>query len=409
MRARTRNTTCSTAAAPSEEVFVRRAAIASYIMSLLALACVEQTGLADRATTVVDRGLVVVRSVAVTPTGDVHVSYLIVTDGNPSHTQIRYATCNRTCGLFGRWERGVLDVGRLAAGPDGAVHAARAGAAGGFVYSRCLSRCTVHSSWDSVVVDGGVDTGSIAGFTADAAGRLHVLYRSGTSTKYATCASRCTSLPGWTEGVAPDSMRPAVAGALVAGAQGDLHIAYLNPDSATLADTIAAEFPMEIMYGACLGGCTAASNWQLVSLGKASVPLGDAVRQTPALAIDGSGRLHLAFASGSLFQPRISYATCAASCGSNAAWVVVVADSGSHFGNVALAASPAGPIAMSYASGVGAILRYATCNGACSDTSHWAREPLPGSFVLDVHLGFDRSGDPHIVFDDFNGNLRYSH
>jgi len=90
-------------------------------------------------------------------------------------------------------------------------------------------------------------------------------------------------------------------------------------------------------------------------------------------------------------------------------WTVVVADSANRAGNVALAASPGGPIAMTYATGFFGRLRYATCSGACSDTSHWARAVLPFAFAFDIRLGFDRSGDPHIVFDDFNGNLRYSH
>jgi len=379
------------------------------VVVLLLPACVDQTGLSEHPSTVIDRGLVIVQSMAVTPVGEVHVSYFIITDGNANHGQFRYAMCDRACTFLGSWQRGVLDMGELAAGPDGAVHAARTLATGGFVYARCVADCTTRASWDTAVVDAGADTGTIVGLTADRVGRLHVLYTIGATMKYATCTSGCTAPPSWTVGLGPDSTRAAGVGALVAGAAGDLHVAYLDPDSATLADTIAGTFPMEMMYGACSSACTSASSWHLVSLGTAGVPLGGASRRTPALAVDRGGRLHLAYLSGTLFQPRVSYATCAANCGAATAWTTVVADSVNLFGNVALAASPVGPIAMSYPSGIAGRLRYATCVGACSDTSHWTRETLPGAFADAVRLGFDRSGAPRIMFTNVNGELRYVH
>jgi len=237
-----------------------------------------------------------------------------------SASALRIATCDTGCTRAVNWQAasifsgGIISndgLGRstpLAADAGGGLHLVFGnGANQNLEYAECATACLTEGNWQTVTVDTAAATWFAKQVAVDAGGRVHAVYqRADSLLTYATCASACTTAASWhTATIDPTKYAFGYGGgyngvSIAFGTGGTVHVAYVARDS--------------VKYARCDSLCGTGGVWSVSSLGRQSA---DA-----ALAIDGSGILHLATNWGS-----VAVATCANACATPANWLTVKADS----------------------------------------------------------------------------------
>ena len=165
----------------------------------------------------------------------------------------------------------------------------------------------------------------------DAAGTMHLLYSYSTSTtpssgceltgpfplaaRYAECSADCNSPAGWR--FATLDMPAAMVSPLVLDSQGRPRFLFTQapPGPTTSA-------PGNLIYAACDAGCTTASNWAFVTVGK-GLPCNSSSGNIPLgmpIAVDDVDRLWVAFASD---DEELTVASCAGGCSDASNWTPV--------------------------------------------------------------------------------------
>jgi hypothetical protein len=342
------------------------------------------------------------RSAAVAPSGAVHVSYVKYV-GTGLQIEPRYAACASACTTL------AFDTPVLAVGADGTVHGARGGVIMGLRYLRCALSCTVATNWTTTVVDSAPQVPQSTtplDLVADIGGGAHILYLVADTLKYASCAANCSTAANWATTPLADS-GTVTGGSIAVSSSGAVHVVYFTLGSATLADSTNGEKPAEMAYTTCASGCSNPGGWQSTHLATVGVPLGALYALRPRIAVDGVGRIHVAYVNGG-FHPSVIHSTCAVNCAASA-WSTTTVDSASSTSaDVSLASTAAHRVGLVYPSGVAAQLRYAVCDSACDNSSRWRIEILPAGVTWTAVLGFDAGGRPHAVFGDGSGELRYT-
>jgi hypothetical protein len=208
------------------------------------------------------------------------------------------------------------------------------------------------------LVDSTVGSISDIALARDGGGKIHLAYsQDGISTlRYATCTTSCTIAAQWQVVTVDTAYDAGFAPSLAAGSGTALHIAYLRQSGPT----------HELRYATCAAGCTTAANWQVATVDAAG-------GYTPALALDGTGGVHVVEND----LRKITYAACAIDCTAPANWQLTVLDSASYVGAspTALARDTAGVLHVLYERQDGSVfhLLYARCTGTCGDSANWTR------------------------------------
>jgi Big-like domain-containing protein len=283
-------------------------------------------------------------SLGVDGDGRLHVSYLDNTNGN-----LKYATCAGpgACNLAANWQATTVDtsgfVGRftsLAVDASGRLHVSYVDdTKQDLKYATCVSACTTGASWQVVTVDSLAVVEQHTSLVVDASGRLHVSYPTSGVLKYATCAAPCTTTARWQAATVDASFAGAYT-SLAVVASGRLHVSYT--DAAT----------QDLKYATCAGACATAANWQAVTLETAGSD-----GQFPSLAVDGRGRIHVAFYD--FASADLKYATCAAACTTATSWRMVVVDAAGFVGtHTSIAVGNSGHIHVSYRDATNSALKY---------------------------------------------------
>lgn len=164
--------------------------------------------------------------------------------------------------------------------------------------------------------------------------------------RYAGCAGYCEESQYWLTSTADSGEFFEDVGAVL-GADG-IHVVYMRAGPV-------------IRYAHCPGACYYRRNWVTSDLFSGSI--GGNGPQTIPLAMDSSGRLHLAF----LTPAGLWYATCSSACGTPGAWQTGLVDSLPTFA-YAIAATPAGRVDLLYPRDG---LRFASCASACTNAAAW--------------------------------------
>ncbi len=248
------------------------------------------------------------------------------------------------------------------------------------LYSTCAAQCDDPANWQTLAVEEG--SGGVTSVAADGEGRVHVSYydRGRGDLRYAVCGSDCTVVENWQSIAVDETGDVGFYSSLVVDGAGVRHIAYSDITQGALR------------YATCASGCTTAANWELITLD----PLDDAGR-SPALAVDATGRRHVAYYAGGTDDLR--YATCALGCGLAANWQRVTVDQVGDVGAYAsLALDPEGAPHVSYFDASAMRLKYATCRSGCATAGNWR------SLVVDpagtsrgwTSIAVDRFGRVHL-------------
>lgn len=221
------------------------------------------------------------------------------------------------------------------------------------LYSMCAAQCDDPGNWRTLAVEEGI--GGVTSVAVDTEGRVHVSYYDGgrEDLRYAVCGSDCTRVENWQSVAVDEAGDVGFYSSLVVDGAGGRHIAYYDVDRGALR------------YATCASGCTTGNNWELLTLD----PLDDAGR-SPALAVDATGKRHVAYYAGGADDLR--YATCALGCSLAANWQRATVDQTGDVGVYAsLALDRDGAPHVSYFDAGAMRLKYATCRSGCATAGNW--------------------------------------
>jgi hypothetical protein len=273
-------------------------------------------------------------------------------------------------------------------------------------YATCAADCAQTANWSHTTVDTTSNSGFFNSFNVGA-GALHIVYQvySGQGKlRYATCTASCLLTASWQTVTIDSAGNTGHDGSLAVGQAGQLHVTYLE-------SVAVPGGRWRLKYASCTDGCTDPASW-------ASAILDSAVfvdASSRALAVDGTGRLHLAYQkTDSIGQTPVVYATCAASCTDPASWQLTGVDS-DPLGHAApvLALDALGVPSVAYWGRLGpsATINYALCAGVCTTSIGWNILPIQslesGTSDLDQHsLVLDAASRPQMSFQ--HGGLAYA-
>ena len=217
-------------------------------------------------------------------------------------------------------------------------------------------------------------------------GKVHVAHDNNSELDYSFCAANCTAAANW-QTISVDVAGG--AGSLIMDGTGRLYVMY-DGDG-------------DIDYGPCAVACTTVGNWQRVRVDQLTT-----TGQWPSLALDGA-TLHASY-----LKDGLRYATCragGAGCASTANWDTVTVDIGPQRFHTSLAVDPAGQLHVSYENGG---LKYATCpsrSSSCTSATNWRTVTVDaaGSVGDKTSLAVDATGRLHVMYyDATNGDLKYA-
>jgi hypothetical protein len=275
----------------------------------------------------------------------------------------------------------------------------------------------------------------------DATGRRHVVFAAtlGFFLAYETCNASCGTAGGWSYASvepSPDSLSDGFDVGIAIDGAGHLHVSHVGPNG--------------LRYSRCDSACSTYTNWRTVGL--PLVASGGDYRSQTAIAVDSTGRVHIAIG--------LRYADCATNCLSDASWhfvtppgsgervVSLATDPGGrvflvagpphmHFGMCAgacdiaanwdtvtidpavlttpggfhaLAVEPGGRIHVAYLAADSPFanqfrIRYAVCDSACGTATSWRiRTVATGT---EAAITVDVGGTVHMLFRDSQGVVRY--
>jgi hypothetical protein len=273
-------------------------------------------------------------------------------------------------------------------------------------YATCAADCAESASWSHTTVDTTSNSGLFNSFSA-AAGALHIVYQvySGQGKlRYATCSANCLLTASWQTVTIDSAGNTGHDGSLAVGPAGQLHVTYLE-------SVAVPGGRWRLKYATCTASCTDPAGWSSAILDSAVFV--DA--SSRALALDGSGRLHLVYQkTDSIGQTPVVYATCTASCANAANWVLTGLDTDplDHAAPV-VAVDALGVPSVAYWGKLGglATINYALCAGVCTTSVGWNILPIQtlesGTSDLDQHsLVLDAASRPQMSFQ--HGGLSYA-
>jgi hypothetical protein len=314
-------------------------------------------------------------SLALGGSGRVHIAY-------DAAQGLKFGTCAAACDATASWQTVGLDTVTIRTSLDvdasGRVHVAYDRSGNALKYATCAAGCEASASWDTVTVDPA--TMGRASLTVEPNGRVHVTYRASQSDfRYATCDQSCADVGSW-QGVTVDDVS-VLSSSVAVDASGRVHISY-----------IAAAFVGLLKYATCATDCTAAASWKVTFL-----DVGGGALASSSLAVDSSGRVHIAFYDE--LNQDLRYITCEAGCDAAVTSVRVDAD-GDVGSSTSLAVDAAGRAHVSYYDVTNGRLKYATCAAACVVPEGWqtiALDDIP-VFQGSTSLAVAPTGRVHVSY-----------
>jgi hypothetical protein len=170
-----------------------------------------------------------------------------------------------------------------------------------------------------------------------------------------------------------------------------------------MPDTVRTLVSMSLA-GALLCGCTSANgpvNQPLFLIATIDTGVGASIQTS--IALDGVGRVHLAYSQEDAGMLR--YATCAASCFDDASWTRTTVDTTSHSGlDNSIVADGVGGLHIAYQvyDGQGD-LRYAACTTGCTQPGSWQVVTIDsaGNTGHDASLAVDGSQHLHVTYLEY--------
>lgn len=371
-------------------------------------------------------------STAVDDQGGIHVAFSSYTAAPGGGYPAYYAYCPASCssqaswsvvalnnlGMFGGYTRVAVDASgrprllwyqKFDLGTDGV-----------YWYAECNSACTVAENWKMVSLAVATVGPEIARYFAlDPEGRPRFLYIDSDSGHegafYAFCDANCTVLQNWYEEKISNSS-DLYDFSMAFSPSGGVRIAFKN----------ATTYPDKLQYAECDTNCGDEANWTSTVLVE---DLGSGGYLS--LAVDSQGRPRLAYFTGyyGSNEPAnylLNYAWCNASCGMLASWTIRSANLPANYGKyVDLAVDATGRLHMAFYiddfDGGTEGLGYMVCTANCyTDAAIWERQmieypadldasdPIPLvnpctlSAWLDVgmepSLALDAAGNPRITY-----------
>jgi hypothetical protein len=253
----------------------------------------------------------------------------------------------------------------------------------------------------TVVGSAAPDTAGVVGMhtslVSQPGGRQHATYSDATNgaLKYATCSSGCTAAANW------QKVTIAGAGSAAVGSNTSLEVDGAGRRHVTYYDLTNGN----LKFATCLdqANCTTAANWQKGTVDPA--PSG----KSSSLAVASDGRRHVSYRAG----PALKYATCSTNCTVTSSWARVVVDSSAVFSSIAVGGDGRRHIGYQGKAGGRNVLRYATCLMNCSQAVNWQKLTIDnggtsgtGAFTS---LALDQGGVLHVsYFSSGNDDLRYA-
>jgi hypothetical protein len=171
---------------------------------------------------------------------------------------------------------------------------------------------------------------------------------------------------------------------------GRVHVAYFDATSGSTLD---------LKYATCGAACTVPANWQVVAVDTAGL-----TGETPSLAVDAGGRIHIAHRSIRSVTSDFSYSTCGASCTVPANWQTVTVDTGltgqdeTIYLFYSLAVGTGGRLHVVYADDLKRDLKYGTCAASCTIPANWQLVYLDTMSAGPGTLALDDAGGVHVVY-----------
>jgi hypothetical protein len=332
---------------------------------------------------------------------------------DPWGSRLVYHGCANVCDDPGHWFGGSGDSAAFGSSPynqwasavltDGGIQVVftrndAGGEPSGVFYATCPGACTFPWNWrtDSLfqgkyTVYGSWEYGYGARSTSlasDSAGGLHLLLSAVgySGLWYGYCAGNCSSDAGWQL----TRLDSAVAGAPLTGPRviafdvhSGLHVVYSTGGA--------------LWQASCATGCTSAGGWRA-----GVIQIGVSVRAL-AVAFDGSGGLHLAYADS---LGEVTYATCGAPCGAPGTWSSVALPVRAWDLAVAMGRTSTAYLAATTDSDV-ALLR---CAASCLNAASWQATGIASTGGGgQVSLAVDSLGRARIASTSLWGNgLQYT-
>ncbi len=307
---------------------------------------------------------------------------------------LAYSTCVSSCTDVGSWQTVAVDTVAHPASVSLAIESSRRLAPQlhvsysdavhhDLLYATCTSPCTATANWTIVRVDTVGSVGQYASLRIDRTGSLHLVYydSDNRALKYATCSAGCSSPAGWGRLFLDRTADVGQYASLALGPNGELHVSYYD---ATAHD---------LKYATCSLFCTISTNWLITTVDAGPSDVGE----TTSLAMDGAGRVHLAYYDRSNLV--LKYATCSAGCVNPVSWdTATVGPAGALGAYPSLAADGDGRVHVSYG-GPGA-LWYGTCAADCGRPSAWQRIEVDRNVlaVASTSLSLGRGGRVRVSY-----------
>jgi Bacterial Ig-like domain len=207
--------------------------------------------------------------------------------------------------------------------------------------------------------------------------------------KYIACTSDCGVPSNWGRMAVDSGYEPFLYTALEVGESGRVHLLHAGrrenaPD-------------VELRYGTCGSDCLTPANWVFATL--------DAERRLAALAVDGSGNLHLL--TGPMGEkPDLRYDTCAAECTDPANWSSAAIPVVGYGYGTNLRVDGTGRLHLVTVSPES----YSTCPSNCLSPAQWSTTPAEwvGTAARSISLAVEPAGPIHMVFSDATRTFTYA-
>ncbi len=297
-----------------------------------------------------------------------------------------YARCDSNCATPASWaistvraHSSVVEDVKLAAGPDGRLHAifrlldfSSTSAPQPLIYATCAPGCSANSTWTqtditAVVADNFALRGSLV---VDTAGRISLLSSSRSSTADAwlvSCGSNCSAASQWQAGL----LRDTDGTETLASSGTTLHMALLRPGGG-------------FVYRRCASACTTAANWQ-----ESTFALVGSAREV-AMTVSPAGSIALAFNQGMVQgsgAQKLNVWTCdsaASDCLSGASW-----------GGVRFATTDDGLESLALVSATGGLvmlhatvtdIQVSICTNNCGDGAGWQTQVVDTTTQLAMEI-----------------------
>ena len=293
-----------------------------------------------------------------------------------------------------------VSPGRNAAGSE-------IGAAIAVVFSAAIDPATLTASTFRVKRDGTALAGAVSYDAATRSARFSAPLLPGTRYEVevttgvrSAAGATLAASDAWnftTRGVQPVTVdagpNVGLLSSLAQDAGGRLHMSYAYSDGTD----------SNLKYATCAAQCSTAASWQTVI-----VQSSNQVGEFSSLAVDGTGRIHVAYADFTSGDTR--YATCAANCSTAASWQLASIDAVRDGAYASLTVDGSSRVHVSYFDFTNGDLRYATCATSCANAASWqsATVDAPGTVGRWTSLAV-QSGRIHIsYYDQSSADLKYA-